>query len=279
MALGIKNKKKGIIKAETVVERHEAKYLIPRNLVKDIRDFIRPFCEADFNGKGNPPEYVINTLQLDGPSLPLHYAKEFEALNRFKLRVRTYGQEVGNAPVFIEVKRKFGSMVVKSRTSIPFEAWNADLMTNTHITTRFRSEREAHAFVEFKRLATLIGARPVVIIRYIRESYFGKNDHYARITFDRALEYQPTQDWSSWGRGGRWIPMDMAWQQNKHYPFSSVVLEIKTLTDAPQWILDLVQQFNLTRMGNCKYSTALWNEALFRGTPEPPAFADEFFQI
>ncbi|MDD2236548.1 MAG: polyphosphate polymerase domain-containing protein [Kiritimatiellae bacterium] len=272
-----KNKRKGIAQAETIVERHEAKYLIPYSLVKEIRSFIKPFCDPDFNGKGEPPEYVINTLQLDGPSMPLHYAKEREALTRFKLRVRTYGMEVGKAPVFLEIKRKYGAVVVKSRTSIPFEAWTKELMENRTIKIKFRSEREAHAFIEFRRLAQEIGARPVVIIRYIRESYFGRNDHYARITFDRALEYQPTKSWNSWGRGGRWYSMDAAWQQNKSYPFSACVLEIKTLADAPQWMMDLVQRFNLTRMGNCKYSTAIWQEALFRGTPEIPDYACELF--
>ena len=59
--------------------------------------------------------------------------------------------------------------------------------------------------------------------------------------------------------------MDNALQQYKQYPFSGVVLELKTLYDAPSWMINLVHDFDLTRIGNCKYSTAVWNEAIFQG--------------
>ncbi len=70
--------------------------------------------------------------------------------------------------------------------------------------------------------------------------------------------------------------MDTCLQQYKQFPFSGVVLELKTLMDAPQWMLDVVAEFDLSRMGNCKYSTAIWSEAIFRGTPDSPHFAEEF---
>jgi len=272
------SKRKGILKAETLVERHEAKYIIPQRLVADIREFIRPFCDPDPNGHGDPPEYTIVTLQLDGPSLPLHYAKEREALNRFKLRVRTYGDPVGKAPVFLEVKRKYGSAVVKSRTPVPFEKWSGRLIDNQQVTLDFKNDKQVLGFLEFVRLAREIDARPVVLIRYVRESYFGKNDHYARLSFDRHLQYQPVPTWTSWGRDRAWLSMDTCLQQNKLHPFSGVVLELKTLTDAPQWMLDVVTEFDLSREGNCKYSTAIWSEAIFRGTPDLPLFAEEFLR-
>ena len=73
------------------MDRHEAKYVIPVEMIAEIREFIRPFCEADSHSQGDPPHYTITTLQLDSPQFSLHYAKSNEALNRFKLRVRTYG--------------------------------------------------------------------------------------------------------------------------------------------------------------------------------------------
>ena len=95
-------------------------------------------------------------------------------------------------------------------------------------------------------------------------------DHYARVTFDRNLLYLPTHSWDDWGQGRRWIPMDSSGAQRKHYPFSGVVLELKTLSRAPVWMIDLVKYFQLTRTGNCKYSTAVWQEAVFRGRPHLP---------
>jgi hypothetical protein len=47
-----------------------------------------------------------------------------------------------------------------------------------------------------------------------------------------------------------------------------VVLEVKTLSYTPVWVMDLVERFQLHKRGNCKYSTALWREGFFRGYPE-----------
>lgn len=260
------------------LDRHEAKYIVPPRLIQPIRDFIRPFCQPDTHGQGDPPEYVVTTLQLDGPDLPLHRAKVSDALTRFKLRVRTYG-EIGKSPVFLEVKRKMGMTVVKSRTVIPFEAWSRDLVYNPRITLSFRSRKEEDGFIDFVRLVRQIGAGPVCLIRYVRESYFSANDRYARVSMDRKLEYQPTRSWDSWGRDGRWIPFDSSLAQNDGYPFSGVILELKTLRDTPQWMIDLVVQFNLARCGNCKYSAAVWQESLFGGRGALPSYATDLLSF
>jgi len=261
-------------KFDVQLDRHEAKYVIPPQFVPEIREFIRPFCDPDPHGKGEPPEYDVITLQLDSPDLALHHAKEHDALSRFKLRVRTYGT-LGDSPVFMEVKRKIRGQIIKTRTSIPFDAWNESLIDDRKLRFSFRSRKEEDGYLDFVRLARQIGAQPVVLIKYTRESYMGKHDRYARISFDRNILYQPTREWSSWGRGGRWIPMDGELAQNKLFDFSGVVLELKCLSDSPQWMVDLVMHFNLVRMGNCKYCTAVWQESLFTGSTRMPSYAVE----
>ncbi|MEM7395984.1 MAG: VTC domain-containing protein [Verrucomicrobiota bacterium] len=130
--------------------------------------------------------------------------------------------------------------------------------------------REEEGFLEFVRLRDEIEAEPKVYIRYTRESYFGKYDQYARVTFDRKLLYQPTDEWESFGRGRRWLHMDSSYAQRKLMHYSGVVMELKTLSDAPAWMLDMVRYFGLERTGNCKYSTAINQESLFRGEPILP---------
>lgn len=259
---------------EVQLDRWESKYIIPSSLVPEIREYIRPFCVPDSNCTGNPPEYVNTTLQLDGPGLPLHHAKERDELERFKLRIRTYGTD-RKAPVFLEVKRKFGGTIVKSRASVPAALYNEDIVQNVCKTLPFRSSDEWDNYLEFVRLTREIWAEPVVLIRYIRESYRGWNDHYARVTFDRALTYRPTRSYDLWPQTGHWIPMDTGLSQQKMYPFSGVVLELKSLSHASQWMVDMVECFALEQTGNCKYSTAIWQEALFRGVPAQPAYAVE----
>ena len=249
-----------------MVSRYEAKYLIPRQLVPEIRRFIAPFCVPDPYARGVPPEYTITTLQLDDPRYSLHRAKEHEALHRFKLRVRTYG-EIGSAPVFTEIKAKLEATIQKWRVPIPFGQWSAEWLTGLRVPDFLKSRRQEIDFLQFKRLAWEIGAQPVLLVRYIRESHVGKIDRYARVTFDRKLQYQMTDSWTDFGRSGLWRGMDSAEAQGFGLPYSGVILEVKTLSHAPLWVMDLVERFQLKKCGFCKYSTALWREGVFRRHP------------
>jgi hypothetical protein len=268
--------RKGAVR-QVVPDRYEAKYVIPRAMVPMIREYIRPFCEPDPHGKGDPPEYVITTLQLDSPGLALHYAKLWDFVNRFKLRVRTYGDPVGDAPVFMEVKAKYRQTVVKYRSHIPFDKWGKHLFEDKIITgINFKTSKERDGFYQFARLVKEIGARPVMLIKYTRESYFGKMESYARITFDRSLMYQQTCSWDSWGRDGSWRRLDKTLDQTRRHDrevdFSGVVMELKALSDTPLWMVNLTAEFGLARVGHCKYSNAMWAESMFRGTLFTPEY-------
>ena len=257
-----------------LVTRYESKYIIPRESIAELRDFIAPFCMPDPYAHGCPPEYTITTLQLDTHDYALHYAKEWEALSRFKLRVRTYGA-IGSAPVFAEVKAKLDATIVKSRVTIPFGVWGKELLFGVKLPECFKSERQEIDFLQFKRLVWELGAQPMLLVRYIRESYVGSVDRYARVTFDRKLQYQMTDSWTDFGRSGKWRGMDSTEAQGFGLPYSGVVMEVKTLSHTPMWVMDMVERFQLRKSGNCKYSTAIWREGVFRGYPETNAATAE----
>ena len=257
-----------------LVTRYEAKYIIPRERVPEIRGFIRPFCKPDPHTHGDPPEYTITTLQLDDRQYSLHYAKENEAIRRFKLRARTY-DAIGAAPVFAEVKAKLEDTIVKSRVAIPFGLWSKELIFGLRVPNCFKNARQETDFLQFKRLVWELGAQPKVLVRYIRESYVGTVDRYARVTFDRKLQYQVTDSWTDFGRSGLWRSMDSAEAQGFGLAFSGVVLEVKALSYMPAWVIDLVERFQLRKSGNCKYSTAIWREGCFCGYPAAGAAAEE----
>ena len=257
----------------TELDRFEAKYIIPRHLVEPIKAFIRPYCTMDKHCEAAGGHYFINTLQLDSPSLSLHYAKDWEASHRFKLRVRTYGKPPGDAPVFLEIKRKYFERVIKSRACIPLDQWKPGVLKKHPDELNIKSVKEREAFREFVRLSEEINAEPRVYIRYRREAYTGIFDHYARITFDSQLCYQPVFDMYNWGGTGRFISMDSGLVRSRND--STLVLEIKCTEQVPTWMIELVQEFDLIRCGNCKYSTAIWMENLLMGKGDAP-FADEF---
>lgn len=255
----------------TELDRFEAKYIIPRVLVAPMKDFMRPYVEMDKHCTTDGGSYYINTLQLDNDDLSLHYAKEREAMYRFKLRVRTYGERVGKAPVFLEIKRKYFDRVIKSRAMIPFEAWAPGVLKKTPEALGIKTVKEREAFREFVRLRNEIDAKGLVYVRYNREAYAGIYEHYSRVTFDSQLCYQPARNMYDWGMNGRYLSMDSGLVRSR--PDSTLVLEIKCTEQVPTWLIDMVQEFDLIRCGNCKYSTAIWMENLMMGNRDAP-FAD-----
>ena len=136
-----------------------------------------------------------------------------------------------------------------------------------------KSVKEREAFREFVRLTEEIDARPLVYVRYSREAHTGLLEHYARVSFDSKLCYQPVFDMYNWGGNGRFISMDSgAIRGQKESP---LVLELKCTEQVPLWMVELVQEFNLIRCGNCKYSTAIWMENALTGSGASP-FDDQF---
>lgn len=271
----IANVKQNVAKAAANLQwqRKEAKYIVPESIVPDLRKFIKPFVSPDPNGKGVIPEYTVTTLQLDSPTLMLHRAKADEALNRFKLRVRTYGDKPGDCPfIFMEIKRKLDSTVVKSRCKVPWQQWSGELLSNSRhrqpIKLDFKNTIETDAFFEFVRLTHAIGAIPKVLIRYERESYFGNQEDYARVTIDRNIRYCPTRGYGLFpenqSRPASWWGIDPAYSTKRKFP--GLVLELKTYSnEVPNWMLDCVQRFDLVQTGFCKYSSAMDMEAQFVG--------------
>lgn len=249
------------LKRQSEFNRYEAKYIIHPSLLPEIRKFIAPFCVDDPNGRGTPPEYTITTLQLDSPNLDLHYAKENEAVNRFKMRIRTY--DTPNCPYFLEIKRKIKGSIAKSRIMIPHALYGPDLFTGQR-KIPFRSKKEELTFLDFLRLRNELDMNPIVFIRYVRESYMGR-EAYSRVTFDRHLCYRRTREYTFPGPGDRFRAMDSSLALNR--TFSGIILELKTYSDIPQWMSEMTERFSLTRCGFCKYSTAMNQEALFYGLP------------
>src|SRR6185436_3183948 len=67
---------------DVVIERFEQKFVLHPRLVPQIRKYLESFTVADPNGKGEIPEYITTTLQLDTPTMDLALAKERKCFAR-----------------------------------------------------------------------------------------------------------------------------------------------------------------------------------------------------
>lgn len=258
-----KSRRPKATKEDTQIDRFELKYIVHPEVVPAIREFIAPFVDADrFAGPGIP-EYTVTTLQLDSPTNVLHYAKEREAISRFKLRIRTYGTE-GKSPYFLEIKRKVQSAILKSRVILHPADYHPSILLEPNPTLPVMSDAQYTNYLEFVRLARAISARPKIFVRYIRESYKGICETYSRVTLDRALKYRPAKEsWFFPIRAKKWYCLDTPMALCA--PFSGHVLELKCGSEMPEWMLEVIERFDLVKVGFSKYSAAMRMESLFTG--------------
>ena len=117
-------------------ERYECKYIIPAGLRGPIKDFIACYTRPDKYTALNPDGgYLITSLYLDTPYLTFHLAKSRKDLNRFKLRIRIYDDQI-DGPVFFEIKRKIKGIIHKRRVMIRRTDWVLVPMVFTPRATR-----------------------------------------------------------------------------------------------------------------------------------------------
>ncbi len=232
--------------------RHELKYHISESEAKAIAVFIKPYLQVDRYCKlQRRGDYPIVSLYLDSDNLQLCQESLRGHKNRFKLRVRSYTDEP-DYPRFFEIKRRINTVINKSRArvmdrdvqvllaglSLPPQNYTADIDTIN----------------QFQLYMKSIGAKPTVLVRYMRQAFEGNSENRVRVTFDRELAYCITNR-PEVRLGGR------GWQHN---PFTEggVILEIKFTNRYPAWLSQMVKYFNLEARSISKFASSITNSRL-----------------
>jgi hypothetical protein len=253
---------------ETQFQRLELKYVIDEPTAVRIRRDLESYCRMDeycAAGPGGasgavPDSYPVHTLYLDTPSLAFHRAKERGESERFKLRIRSYSRHSATA---FELKRRSHDVIDKTRAlvepgGIEAAARGSGKPADDH--------PEARRFLSrFSRLVATTGARPSLLIRYWREAHASRVDRYARVTFDRRVAAQRTDTWNHQGHRDRWCELEHHLSDRVPRPF--VILEFKCTLQVPNWVLDLIQRYDLRRQSVSKYSLGIYMMGLRTGAP------------
>lgn len=246
------------------IERYEIKYLLPERLVPRVRAAIAPYCVLD-KYAGENRMYTIRSLYLDTPNYDLFWANEREQRDRFKARIRNYPGKV--SPVFFEVKRRIGDVIVKSRAAVPADHWR-ELLQNYALGAPISNPHLARFIDVYNRYHL----EPKVLIEYDREPYESRFDHYARVTFDRRIVCQEQRLLSLEANPRRWRAADQRTQTWTTEPVC--VLELKFEHRPPRWMSDMIRNLELTRMSFSKYCYGLVSEHLLPSVRSAMAFRE-----
>lgn len=232
-------------KDSMISRRYELKYRISESKARAIAHYIQSYISADSYARKRPGyQYPISSLYFDSNQLHLCNETIEKKANRFKLRVRCYDDNP-ESPCFFEIKRRLNTVIVKDRARLSKMSFR-DIVLSQRI-PRDLHKKDIEVLYQFLLYVQILQARPIVLVRYIRQAFEDDSCNRVRITFDRELSFK-TVDYpvlSVNGSGWNLIPMDF------------VILEIKFNNRYPAWLSDMVKIFDLKQTAMSKYVSSV----------------------
>ncbi len=237
------------------LERYEMKYVVPPDMIGPISSFAEAYCALDWHSaQAEAGFYQVNSLYLDSPAFDFLRMRLGGSPNRFNMRVRSYGFRP-RPPYFLEVKRKQGDIIRKTRARILDPDLERMLDPAVDIAPYLAVPGDAGSAELFRRLVASYGAVPVVMTGYRRKAYVSHCDDYARLTFDIGLRYRAESGYRPFAVEEGTAPSD---PETLFDDGASVILELKCYAKfVPLWMVDLVRAFGLIRRGFSKYSAGM----------------------
>lgn len=228
------------------LQRLELKFLISEEKALAVREFVRCYLSIDEYGADRPNlSYAIHSLYLDSDDLRTYWDTINGNKNRYKLRLRYYDDRP-DSPVFFELKRRMNDAILKQRGGVRREAVDGLLRGQLPDPACLLSQapKQLVALQNFCRLMLDIQARPKAHVAYLREAWVSTHDNSVRVTMDRQVRFEP--------QSGLGLSCAMT---HPVFPFRpQVILELKFTGRYPNWFRDLVQGFDLIRVGAAKYA-------------------------
>ncbi len=227
--------------------RIELKYVLDEDSAGAARRFVRPFVSVDPATPGGGAQRVTS-LYLDTPGGEFHARHLAREADRFKLRVRRYGED-DPAVAFFEIKRKVGRVTDKRRARVA--ASSVPLLLGGRPPVALHDQApDVESLRLFLWLKALHHASPRMLVTCRRESYVGPEPVCeARVTFDRDVSFQPVEEATLHGDPGRW--------RRTPVEGGSLVLELKYSGAPPWWMAELARRLVARRAAYSKYVAAV----------------------
>ncbi len=151
--------------------RFEYKYIVTEAQAQKILDFVRCHLEPDhFTQQGYTEGYPVHSLYIDSADLHTCLATLQGHKNRFKLRVRFYDEDPSH-PVFFEIKRRDGQVILKQRALV-WRKYANDILHGASPSVEHLARNDVKnwkALYEFCRLRNLLEARPAAFTSYMAQ--------------------------------------------------------------------------------------------------------------
>lgn len=220
---------------QSVFQRYELKYLLTRQQQETVLREMQPHMALDQYGKT-----VIRNVYYDTDNYLLIRRSIEKPAYKEKLRLRSYSQADSDTPVFVELKKKYDSVVYKRRLSMAEGQAMNWLRGEEIFSSTSQISREIDYFRDFYG-----SLRPTVFLSYERYAYYAKDGSDFRVTFDDRILCRETElSLTAPIYGASLLPEDM------------VLMEIKCSGGVPLWMTQLLSRERIYKTSFSKYGTA-----------------------
>jgi SPX domain protein involved in polyphosphate accumulation len=227
--------------------RKEYKYLIPKELINNVRNDMKPYIILDkYSEMRKEKQYTVRSIYYDTKSFDCYYEKIDGMKLKKKFRIRGYNSHEEKDIVFLEIKRKDESYIEKDRVPLKWEQLETLFLDRYNIPFAEGSKayKDTGYFLYNYYLKKLL---PTILVIYERESFYSKFNRDLRITFDKNL------------RSSIYPSLDSLYNNGnvKHIISHSFLLELKFYDNLPLWLRYIVLKYRLERIPFSKYALCI----------------------
>lgn len=220
---------------QTVFKRYELKYILTAEQKEKVLKAMEPYMALDEYGRT-----TIRNIYFDTENYRLIRRSIEKPAYKEKLRVRSYSQAEPGSMVFVELKKKYDSVVYKRRLSLPEEKAMEWVCGEQSGEADTQIAEEIDYFLEYYK--TLY---PVVFLSYEREAYYSRSYDDFRVTFDDHILCREED-----------ISLESEIGGTPLLEEGKVLMEIKTSGGIPLWMTQVLSEEHIYKTSYSKYGTA-----------------------
>lgn len=217
-------------------KRYELKFMLTRAQKTALLRAMAGHLQLDRFGHS-----VIRNIYFDTDNFRLVRRSIEKPLYKEKLRVRSYQKAGIDTPVFVELKKKFESVVYKRRLTLPHRQAMDALENQRLLPADSQIAHEIEAFRAFYGETLL----PAMLLTYEREAYFPVDGTDFRLTLDENILWRMDDIDLGAPLGGCAVIGD-----------DQILMEIKTPGGIPLWMTHFLSENRIYQTSFSKYGAA-----------------------
>ena len=216
-------------------KRYELKYLLNKKEKEEILLAMKPHMKLDDYGRT-----VIRNIYFDTENFRLIRRSLEKPVYKEKLRIRSYKPVQITDPVFVEIKKKYKSVVYKRRLLLPEKTVMESFRTGEPLPVCSQIGDEIQYFREYYK-----NLQPSVFLSYEREAFHSLDGSDFRVTFDENILYRRND-----------ISLGSEIYGHPLLGKQQTLMEIKTSGGIPLWMSETLTKHHLYKTSFSKYDSA-----------------------